>query len=506
MQAALPARDRVSWIVAPLALLAFHCATLHGYGIFRDELYSLACADHLGWGYVDHPPLSILILAATRAVAGDSVEAIRIPAAIAAAGMALLTVSLARVLGAGTFGQRLAALSAALFPIGIALTGFYSMNALDLVLWTACLRILAAILTGADPRLWLAFGALAGLGLQNKISMLLLGAGAIAGLVAGGRWRLLASRWAWMGGVLAAGIFLPHLAWQAANGWPTREFMANARQFKMTGLDPAGFMAEQLLNANPGALPVWGGAVLFLLLDRSARPWRAFGWFAVVVTGVMMAAGAKSYYLAPVFPLLFAAGGRAWERWAVHRWARWALAGLVIAGGIPALPLVKGILPVETLAAYRRATGITPASGERHALGRLPQLFADQHGWRELAVAVARVRDTLPASERDRACIFGQNYGQAGAIDYFGRDFGLPRAVSGHNSYWLWGPRDCGRETWIVIGDDRASLEAIFESVELGATFECGLCMPYEDGKPIWIARRMKREPAVLWPSTRHFI
>lgn len=246
--------------------------------------------------------------------------------------------------------------------------------------------------------------------------------------------------------------------------------------------------------------------MLFLLLDRSARPWRAFGWFAVVVTGVMMAAGAKSYYLAPVFPLLFAAGGRAWERWAVHRWARWALAGLVIAGGIPALPLVKGILPVETLAAYRRATGITPASGERHALGRLPQLFADQHGWRELAVAVARVRDTLPASERDRACIFGQNYGQAGAIDYFGRDFGLPRAVSGHNSYWLWGPRDCGRETWIVIGDDRASLEAIFESVELGATFECGLCMPYEDGKPIWIARRMKREPAVLWPSTRHFI
>jgi hypothetical protein len=506
MQTLLPDRDRLSWSGAPLAVLAFHCATLQGYGIFRDELYYLACADHLEWGYVDHPPLSILVLAAFRAVLGDSVAAIRLPAALAGAGMVALTASLARAMGAGAFGQRLAAACAALFAVGIALSGFYSMNALDLVVWPACLRILVAILAGADPRWWLAFGALAGLGLQNKISVLFLGVGVVCGLVAGGPVRLLVSRWAWLGGALAVGVFLPHLAWQAVHGWPTLEFMANARRFKMTGVDPAGFMMEQFLNANPGALPVWAGAVAFLLLNRDARPWRSLGWAFVVIAGVMVATGAKPYYLAPAFPLLFAAGGRAWERWAVRRWARCTIVGLVVAGCVPALPLTKGILPVDTLVTYLRATGTMPLSGEVHSLGRLPQHFADQHGWRELAGTVARVRDTLPAADRDRACVFADNYGQAGAIDYFGRTYDLPRAVSGHNSYWMWGPRACGRNVWIVVGEDRESLEAVFESVELGATFECDLCLPCEDGKAIWIARRLKQDPAALWPSVKQFI
>jgi hypothetical protein len=507
MERARPAPpDVIAWVGIPLALLAFHCATLGGYGIFRDELYYLACADHLDWGYVDHPPLSILVLAAFRALIGDSVSAVRFPAALAGTGMVLLAVSTARALGGGAFAQRLAALSAALFPLGIALSGFYSMNALDLVFWSAGIRLAAAILAGGDPRLWLAFGAVAGLGLQNKISVLLLGFGLVLGVPVSGRLALLKNRWVWLGGGLAVLLFLPHLAWQVDHGWPTLEFMANARQYKMTGTDPAGFFSEQILNANPGAIPVWLGAVIFLLAAAAARPWRPLGWAFVVIVGVLVATGAKAYYLGPAFPLLYAAGGVAWERWTSRRWARAAIVGLVIAGSLPALPLTKGILPVGWLVTYLRASGIMPSSGERNALGRLPQHFADQHGWAELASAVAGVRDALPPDERQRVCIAGQNYGQAGAIDYYGRELGLPRAVSGHNSYWLWGPRDCGREVWIVIGDDRESLEAIFESVEQALTFECDLCMPYEGRKPIWVARRMKQDPAALWPSVKHFI
>ena len=499
-------RDRIAWIAIPLALLAYHCATLSGYGIFRDELYYLACADHLDWGYVDHPPLSILLLKVVRGILGDVVTAIRLPAAMAGVGMVLLTASMARALGAGPFGQRLAALSAALFPVGIALAGFYSMNALDLVFWAACFRILVAVLAGGDPRLWLAFGGLAGLGLLNKISVLFLGAGVIAGLIAGGRGALLRSRWPWFGGAFAVLLFLPHVVWQTANGWPTLEFMANARRYKMTGLDPGGFVSEQLLNANPGALPVWLGALAFLLVVRDAKAWRPLGWAWLAIAAMMLTTGAKPYYLAPAFPLLYAAGGVACERWATRRWARAGVFALVLAGCLPALPLTKGILPVESLAAYLQATGMMPASGERHALGRLPQHFADQHGWRELAVTVARVRDTLPVDDRDRVCVFGQNYGQAGAIDYFGRELGLPRAVSGHNSYWLWGPGACGGHVWIVIGDNRETLETIFESVDLGTTFECALCMPFEDHKAIWIARGLKQDPAALWRAVKTFI
>lgn len=499
-------RDRLAWIGAPLLLLIYHLATLKGYGIFRDELYYLACANHLDWGYVDHPPLSILVLAVFRALLGDSVEAIRFPAALCGAATTLLAVSTARALSGGAFAQRLAGLSAALFPIGIALSGFYSMNALDLVVWASCFRVAVAILAGGDPRLWLLFGAIAGLGLQNKISVLFLGFGLAVGLILGRRVEFLKHRWIWLGGGLAAAIVLPNLLWQASHDWPTLEFMANARRYKMTGFDPLGFFGEQLLNANPGALPLWLGGLGFLVARSEAKPWRALGWAFVMIVLVMVGTGAKAYYLAPAFPLLYAAGAVAWEGWAARRWSRALLVALLVVGALPAMPLTKGVLRVDTLVAYLRATGMMPASGERNALGRLPQHFADQHGWQELAEAVAGVHAALPADERARACIAGQNYGEAGAIDYFGPALGLPPAVSGHNSYWLWGPGDCGPDVWIVIGDDRETLEGIFETVELGAMFECDLCMPYQDENPIWVCRGMRSNPLDLWPRTKHFI
>jgi len=179
---------------------------------------------------------------------------------------------------------------------------------------------------------------------------------------------------------------------------------------------------------------------------------------------------------------------------------------VVVLGALPALPIAKAVLPADALISYLRATGMMPDSGERNALGALPQHFADQHGWEELARAVAKVRDSLPAEERERVCVFGQNYGEAGAIEYFGPDLGLSKAISGHNSYWLWGPGDCGREVWIVLGDDRETLETIFASVELAATFACGLCMPYQNDNPIWVCRGMKVESEPLWRSVRKFI
>lgn len=499
-------RDRLAWIGIPLALLAFHAATLPGYGIFRDELYYLACAGRLDWGYVDHPPLSIFLLAIVRAVFGDSVEAIRLPAALAGAATTLLAVSTARAMGGGRFAQRLAGLASAVFPAGIALTGFYSMNAFDLIFWTACLRIAVPALAGGDPRLWLAFGTVAGIGLQNKISVLFLGFGFAAGLLAARRTDVLRTRSLWLGGALAMAIFLPHLVWQRVHDWPTLAFMENARRFKMTGTDPLGFLAEQFLNGNPGGILVWLGAVVFLLLRPEAKAWRPLGWAFLAVVLVLIATGAKPYYLAPAFPFLYAAGSVAWERWASRGWARTATVAVVLAGALPALPMTKPVLPANVLIAYLRATGMMPDSGERNTLGALPQHFADQHGWEDLARTVARVRDSLPEAEKERVCVFGQNYGEAGAIEYFGPDLGLSRVISGHNSYWLWGPGECGREVWIVIGDDRSTLETIFSSVELAATFSCELCMPYQNDNPIWVCRGMKLEPEALWRDVRKFI
>ncbi len=505
----LRGRDRLGWIGIPVALLAFHLATAAGYGIFRDELYYLACASHLDWGYVDHPPLSILILAGFRAVAGDAVEAIRVLPAIAGAVTVMLAASTARALGGGAFAQRLGALCTAVCPIVIALSGFYSMNAFDLVIWSAILRLIVGALSEAGVKLWLGVGLLAGLGLQNKISPLYLGAALVAGLLAAGRFDAFRTRWIWLGGALSALLFAPHLIWQVAHGWPTLEFMENARRYKMIGFNPLGFLAEQLLNAGPTLLPLWIGGLAWLFTERRRHRAAALGFTAVFVIAILALSGAKPYYLGPLFPFLFAAGGVAWERWTDRSgrvWWRAVLVLFALVGGIVVAPLTKGILPVEQFIVYSRALGMSPSSSERHDVGRLPQHFADMHGWEELAETVARVRATLPPGEREQLCIFGQNYGEAGAIDYFGPALGLPHANSAHNAYWMWGPPDCASATWIVIGDDRETLESIFETVELGATFDCDLCMPFEDDNPIWIARGLKSESMDLWPKIRRFI
>jgi len=500
-------RDRIAYAVIPAAVVVFHLATAPGYGIFRDELYYLACADHLGLGYVDHPPLSIAVLALVRALFGTSLYALRLAPALAAGATALGAASIARAFGGGTFAQRLGALGAATFPLGLAIGGFFSMNAFDVLLWTGAIRVLVAILSGGDPKLWVAFGALTGLGLENKISVLFLGLGVAAGIALSRRWELLRTRWIWIGAGAALALVVPHLLWQAANGWPTIEFMANARRLKMSSITPWGFVGEQILNAGPLALPVGAAGVWTLLRSDAARPWRAIGWAYLVILTLMILQGAKPYYLGPIYPSLFAAGAWAWERGTPsHRWTRRVLAGAVLAGGLALAPLAKPLLPVETFVTYAKALHVMPSSGERHALGRLPQQFADMHGWRELAETVARVKNTLPPEEQTHVCVFGQNYGEAGAIDRFGPALGLPRAVSGHNSYWLWGPGSCEGATWIVIGDDRETLETIFESVTLGETFHCDLCMPYEDENPIWVCRRLKQPASTLWLQVKKFV
>ena len=531
-------RDGVAWPFAGLTLL-FHVVTIQGYGYFRDELYYLANAEHLGFGYVEHPPFIGLVAALIRATLGDSRFAIRLLPALAAAATVWIGVRLAREFGGGRFARVLAGLALMCMPGLIGTCSILSMNAFDVFFWAVCSLVVTRILSSGDQRLWLLFGLLAGIGLENKISVLFLGLGIVAGLILSRRWDVFRTSWFWMGGALAGLIFAPYVVWQAAHGWPLLEFMANARRLKNVDLSFVAFMREQVLMANPLALPVWAAGLGFLLFARAARPFRAVGWIYPVVLAAMLAAGdAKPYYMIPCYTVLFAAGGVAVERCraafssrraeALRRQmilgssvraeaprrtvylgnAAWAIVvGLLVVGGVLAAPLAKPVLPLETFVRYSRILGLSASVGERQRLGRLPQMYADMQGWPELAETVADVYRTLPTVERAEVCVFAQNYGQAGAIDLFGPRLGLPKAISGHNSYYFWGPRDCSGDVLIVIGDNRKRLEGLFEHVELGATYHCADCMPYEATKGVWVARKLRRGTLkTLWPDVKRFI
>ena len=500
---------RGTWLGFALAKVALHLTALTGYGWFRDELYYVACSSRLTWGYVDHPPLSIAVLSLVRALFGDSLAAIRLTAVLVGAATVYLVGRLARDLGGGRFAQALACLAALLAPVFIGESRYYSMNAFDLLLWTAAAVALVAALRDGRTRSWLALGAAIGLGLLNKISVLWFVAGLAAGLVLTPHRRRLGARGPWLAAVVALALFAPYVAWETAHGWPTLEFMRNATGRKMVAVSLPGFLLGQLLTLGPANLLIYLPGLLYALFAPAARAWRVLGIIFLVVATVLVAAGtSRASYLAAAYPMLFALGGLAWERWSAKRaaWVRVSLVALVVVLGLPPIPMAIPVLPVETFIRYQKALGMAPATEERQSVGPLPQHYADMFGWPELAAEVEKASARLTPEERRKAVVFGQNYGEAAAVEVLGRKLGLPRAISGHNSYWMWGPGDWDGSVMIIIGGDYEDNAAYFESVERVGRWSHPYAMPYERGRDISIARRFKPPLKAGWAGLKAFI
>jgi hypothetical protein len=493
-------------VVAALALakLVLHLATtgLFGYGYFVDELYYLACSRHLAWGFVDMPPLFPALTALVRVSLGQGLLAVRLVPALAGAGLVLMTGLMARDLGGRRFAQGIAALGVLVAPIWLALHSIHTMNALEQLFWTGCAWIVLRIVRDDRPRLWALAGAVAGLGLLNKHSMAFFGVALAAALLLTRERRALRSPWLWLGALVAALLFLPNLVWLIGHHFPHLEMLANIRRNgRDVRLDALQFLAQQVLLLNPLTLPLWLGGLAWLLADREGRRFRILGVTFLAVIAEMLLLDGRPYYPAPAYPMLLAAGGVAAERWLAAR--RWrfvgpAYAALLALSGAALAPLFVPLLPPATLVRYSRATGLSQPRLENHELGPLPQLMADRFGWPEMAAEVARVYRALPPADRAKAAIFGQNYGQAGAVDLFGPPLGLPPAISGHLSYWLWGPRGYTGEVMIVLDDDRESLQRLFGSVQLAGRVYHPYSMPYQHFD-VFVCRQPHQSMAALW-------
>ncbi|HEX5431366.1 MAG TPA: glycosyltransferase family 39 protein [Bryobacteraceae bacterium] len=484
--------------------LALHLYAGSHYGYFIDELYYLACGEHLAWGYVDQPPLIAVIAWATRATLGGSLPAIRLIPAAAGAGVVILTGLIARELGGRTYAQFLASLSALMAPGFLAMDGFLSMNAFEPLFWMGCAYIFIRIVKTGNQKLWLWFGLLAGFGLENKYSMLIFGAGLVLGMILSSQRRSFLRPWIWIGGGIALLIFLPNLLWNIQHHFPFLELQANIHRIhRNVALSPAVFFGEEILIMLPLTLPVWLAGLWFYFFEPDGKPFRALGWAWIFAAAVIVFLNPRIYYLLPAFPLLLAAGGVLWERWLNARAkGRIAYAALIAICGIVLMPLAIPVLPVETYIRYSRALHLHPPTIENNPLGPLPQLYADQFGWEEMAATVARVYNRLPPQIRTKTAIFGQNYGQAGAIDLFGPKYGLPKAISAHQSYFLWGPRDYTGESMIVLDDRQERLEQLFESVEKVAHVGTPYSMPSEHFD-VYYCKGMKQPLRQIWPKIK---
>ncbi|HEV8630130.1 MAG TPA: glycosyltransferase family 39 protein [Thermoanaerobaculia bacterium] len=496
-----------------LAKLAIHLATTgaFGYRYFVDELYFLACARHLAWGYVDMPPLFPALTALVSATLGESLLAIRLVPALAGAALVLMTGRLARELGGGRFAQVLAALAVLTAPAYLALHSIYTMNCLEPLLWTGCAWVLVRLVHGGDARLWLLFGALTGVGMLNKQSMAFFAVAAAGAVLATPLRRALRGPWPWLGAALALALCAPNLVWDAAHGFPHLEMLRNiAAQGRDVELSPLAFLAQQVLYLDPLALPLWLGGLLWTVSAPDGKRYRVLGLTWLGVIAEMLLLHGRPYYPMPAYPMLLAAGGVAFERWlpatagGMRRLLRRALPAVLVAAGAVLAPLVLPCLPPELYVRYAHALGFGQPRIETHRLGPLPQLFADRFGWPEMAHEVARIYHALPPADRAQAAIFGQNYGQAGAIDLFGPRLGLPPALSGHLSYWWWGPHGASGQVMIVLDDDRETLERIFADVRLAGHVSHPYSMPYQHFD-VFVCRRPRVTLQELWPQLKQY-
>ncbi len=489
------------------AKFALHMIFNGGYDFFRDELYYIACGEHLDWGFVDMPPLVPLIAKCSRALFGDSLRAIRFVPAMASSIIVIQGAAIARLMGGGSFARILTAICIAGAPMYLSDGGLLGTNCLEPLLWMGCVYFAIRAVKEEEPRYWLWFGVTGGIGLQDKYSIGLFLVGLTAGLLLTSGRRWLMHRLFWGGVGLAALIFLPNVIWNVAHNWP---FLELTRNLKITGRDvvlsPLRYFLEQWLLIHPLTAPIWIAGLIGLFFWKRLARYRFLGWAYLAMFAFFAISHGKNYYLAPAYPMLLAAGAIAAERLFSRPrlgWMRPLSLVVIVSCQIALIPITVPVIPVEKLGAYLDSLPFEiPRSEVSHRSVALPQHYADQFGWRELTELVASGWQRIPETERSDCAIFGQNYGEAGAIDFFGPRLGLPPSISGHLNYYLWGPRNYTGNCMLVIADRKSVLDTMFEQVELIGTTNALYAV--ESRIPVFLCRKSKfGSLQSIWPKLK---
>jgi hypothetical protein len=481
----MPAReqDRQSFFAGGMSIvlaiafakLLLHCYFNNRYGYFRDEFDYIACGDHLAWGYVDQPPMIPFLIRVCRAVLGDSLRSIRFIPALVSSLLVVQTAILAREFGGRRFALLLSAVTILLAPQYLSNGSLLGTNCLEPNLWMGCAYFAILAIKRNDPRNWLWFGVVAGLGMEEKYSIAVFGFGIVAGLLLTEQRRAFANKWIWLGGLSAFVIFLPNFLWNVHYHWP---FVELIRNIKVDGRDvvlpPLQFFFQQTLLLLPLTAPIWITGLIALFFSQPLKSYRVLGWSYVVCYTVFFVLHGKNYYLAPVYPMLLAAGAVTIES-AIDRprltWMKPAIVLVLLAAGVCLTPVVVPVLSPDRFIAYTKYLPFKlPVMEHKHERAVLPQWYADQFGWEEIVAETAQAWNRLSPAERNDCGIFAQDYGQAGAIDFLGRRYGLPPALSGHQTYFLWGPRGYSGNCMIVFDDKKETLEKYWENVEYVGT------------------------------------
>ncbi|HMI57772.1 MAG TPA: glycosyltransferase family 39 protein, partial [Gemmatimonadaceae bacterium] len=469
----------------PIAALSFLAFALHvtvdwlsPYGFQRDEFLYMAMGRHLQLWRMDFPPFIAILSQVERFVLGDSIVAIRFSSSIATGLIVLLAGLIARELGGGKFAQILAAISVMVSPLFLRAGVLFQPVVFDQLWWTLALYTLVRLCAGAtrddmldrSPRWWIALGVVCGVGLLTKFSLLFFGAALVAAIVIAPQRRVVLTPWPWLAAVIAFAIGSPSIVGQIALGYPVVDQMKTLQGSQLAHVSFWTFVTGQFF-LGPGLLLGIAGALYLVMADRM-RAFRSVGWTCIGAFMLLLVLHGKSYYIGPIYPTLFAAGAVLFERWSARRTygismaSRVVVIALLVATGVLGAPLELPVFSKELTASFASRMGLTAATKTNQGTPlRLPQDYADMLGWPELVNAVAKVYDSLPPEKRAQVVLVGENYGEAGAMEFYGPRLGLPRVVSAAGSYWFFGPGEKPGTVVISLGVTREDLLKFYGTV-----------------------------------------
>jgi hypothetical protein len=490
-----------------------HMIFANNYGYFRDELYYIVSGtQHFQLGYVDFPPMIAYIAALLYPISGDSLFAIHVVPAIVEGILVFVAGMIARELGGGRRAQILAATGTLVTLVFLADGSLFSMDAFDQLWWSVVAYLVIRIIKRGDKRLWCVVGLVDGVGLLTKLSMLFfVSALLVSFLVFGSNRSYLRSRWLMLGAVIAFLIFLPFIIWNVTNGFQTVQFYLSFKGFAGGG-GPLNFFVSQILDMNPVNLPLLAGGLIFYLRSPLGKNYRPLGLAFILLYIFMTLIDAKPYYLLPVYPMLFAAGARYIEQCrfsgpkilAGYDSTRYLTVMIIVA--IVFAPLVMPILPPASYVnSYGALSGIGNSGAGSQTGGPFPQYLGDRFGWNTMVSTVLSVYNSLPTIERSQACIFTSNYGEASALNFLGRTYGLPAAISGHNNYYVWGPGSCSLSVIITVGVNQTQLQEFYASVVQKATITCEYCMNSENNLPVYVCTQPLFTSGFNWSLVKHY-
>jgi len=500
-QAASSRAMLIVWAIT-VATALLHLAVAGRYDIFRNELYFIVCGRHPDFGYVDQPPLVPLLAAATQAF-GENVWLLRLPAAAAAIALVPLSAAFARLAGGRTLSIVLAAAAAALSPALVGVTTTLTTATFEPLAWTAYAFLVARAVLLEQRRALLWAGLVAGLAMQAKYGIVMWAVPMTAGLLLTRARKIIAWREFWIAVALAAVVAAPSLIWQAMHGWPFLVVIAEHKKTILTG-GPIAFTFQQVAAVNIALAPLWLAGAIGPFLVPALKPLRFLSIAFAGAAVLDFVSGGKDYYLFAAYPSLFAVGGVACAR--VNRIV--AAIWLAAAAAVFALlaPIALPLLDPPTLARYLQVMHLRPRPDEIAAVGApLTQVFSDEMGWRELEKKVAAVYRSLPDAERNRAAILALDYGEAAAVDVYGRADGLPPALSGENQYFLWGAHGYDGSVILYINGNERRWRRFCEHLDVIGTFGAPYAMPYENGRPILLCHGLRANLTDTWMRFKHY-